>query len=159
MTRRVDIPWCIVCCTRSPRRPRIARNNHLMMRGSPSNFPIPICILRQSPCFLSSGSKRLGSWPKIRPLRIRVLTMDVTGTLVSFRGSLSQHYVKSAEKCGVRLPSGMKFDAAFKAAYKEVSRSTFLSELQEHSVFFESYAHFCFRSYFLFQSSLSMFWT
>ena len=72
--------------------------------------------------FLSS-CRTFGSWPKIRPLRIRAISMDVTGTLVSFRGSLSQHYVKSAEKCGVRLPKTMKFDDAFKRAYKEVSQS------------------------------------
>jgi hypothetical protein len=60
----------------------------------------------------------------MRPLRIRVMTMDVTGTLVSFRGSLSQHYVKSAEKCGVKLPKCMQFDTAFKSAYKEISQST-----------------------------------
>jgi hypothetical protein len=93
------------------------------MRGSVPTFPI-LYNLRHSSCLDSSGSIRRGSWPKIRPLRIRVVTMDVTGTLVSFRGSLSQHYVKSAEKCGVRLPPGMQFDAAFKAAYKDISQST-----------------------------------
>jgi putative hydrolase of the HAD superfamily len=67
--------------------------------------------------------RSFGSWPKIRPLRIRAISMDVTGTLVSFRGSLSQHYVKSAEKCGVLLPKTIQFDHAFKTAYREISQS------------------------------------
>lgn len=67
--------------------------------------------------------RSFGSWPKIRPIRIRAISMDVTGTLVSFRGSLSQHYVKSAEKCGVVLPKTIQFDQAFKIAYKEISQS------------------------------------
>jgi hypothetical protein len=67
-----------------------------------------------------------GSWPKIRPLRIRAITMDVTGTLVSFRGSLKQHYVKSAEKCGVTLPKTIQFDHAFRIAYKEISQCMYI---------------------------------
>jgi hypothetical protein len=51
--------------------------------------------------------------------------MDVTGTLVSFRGTLEQHYLGSAEKFGVQLPSTMlPIGAAFRRAYKEISRGT-----------------------------------
>jgi putative hydrolase of the HAD superfamily len=61
----------------------------------------------------------------MRPLRIRALSMDVTGTLVSFRGTLEQHYLGSAEKCGVELPSTMlPIGPAFRQAYKEISQST-----------------------------------
>lgn len=66
----------------------------------------------------------MGTWPKMRPVRIRAISMDVTGTLVSFRGSLSQHYLGSAEKCGVELPPSIPIGPAFRKAYKEVSRST-----------------------------------
>lgn len=48
--------------------------------------------------------------------------MDVTGTLVSFRGSLTEHYVGSAKKCGVKIPKDAPFDKAFKQAYKEACR-------------------------------------
>lgn len=65
--------------------------------------------------------RSMGTWPKIRPVRIRALTMDVTGTLVSFRGSLSQHYLGSAAKCGVDIPPDAKIGSAFNRAYKEVS--------------------------------------
>jgi hypothetical protein len=61
----------------------------------------------------------------MRPVRIRALTMDVTGTLVSFRGSLSQHYLGSAEKCGIELPQAAPIGPAFRKAYKEVSRGTY----------------------------------
>ena len=48
--------------------------------------------------------------------------MDVTGTLVSFRGSLETHYLGSAEKCGVNIETLQKpIDKAFHQAYKEVS--------------------------------------
>lgn len=43
----------------------------------------------------------MGTWPKIHPKRVRVITCDVTGTLVSFRGSIEEHYLGSAQKCGI----------------------------------------------------------
>lgn len=52
--------------------------------------------------------------------------MDITGTLVSFRGSLNEHYVGSAEKCGVELPESIPINKAFAQAYKECSRSKLL---------------------------------
>lgn len=64
----------------------------------------------------------MGTWPKIHPVRIRAVTMDVTGTLVSFRGSLSQHYLGSAAKCGVDLPQDAPIGPAFRQAYQEVSQ-------------------------------------
>lgn len=53
------------------------------------------------------------------PKRIRVITCDVTGTLVSFRGTLEEHYLGSAAKCGVTLPEGVSFASAFHDAYKD----------------------------------------
>ena len=61
----------------------------------------------------------LASWPKVYPRRLRAITTDVTGTLVSFRGSLSEHYLGSAKKCGVDIPQDAPFEAAFKQAYRE----------------------------------------
>ena len=67
----------------------------------------------------------MGSWPKVRPRRIRVITMDVTGTLVSFRGSLEEHYLGAAKKCGVELSAdddvSYDFAQAFRRAYEETS--------------------------------------
>ena len=91
------------------------------------NVPIPNDLTQQHKNHIQNNInidfRSFGSWPKIRPIRIRAISMDVTGTLVSFRGSLSQHYVKSAEKCGVVLPKTMQFDQAFKIAYVEISQS------------------------------------
>jgi putative hydrolase of the HAD superfamily len=64
----------------------------------------------------------MGIWPKMSPRRIRAITMDVTGTLVSFRGTLSEHYLGSAKKCGVEVPQDAPFAEAFKQAYKEFCR-------------------------------------
>jgi putative hydrolase of the HAD superfamily len=61
----------------------------------------------------------MGTWSKIRPRRIRLITMDVTGTVVSFRGTLEQHYVGAAAKCGVTGVDSTKISNAFGAAYKE----------------------------------------
>lgn len=64
----------------------------------------------------------MASWPKIYPVRIRAITMDVTGTLVSFKGNLSQHYLGSAAKCGVDIPEDAPIGPAFRRAYIEVSK-------------------------------------
>lgn len=61
------------------------------------------------------------SWPKVRPRRIRVITMDVTGTLVSFRGTLEEHYLGAAKKCGVHISDRLPFAESFRTAYKETS--------------------------------------
>lgn len=65
----------------------------------------------------------MGTWPKVVPVRIRAISMDVTGTLVSFRGSLSQHYLGSAAKCGVELEPNAPIGPAFRQAYQEISQS------------------------------------
>lgn len=65
--------------------------------------------------------RSMGSWPKFRPKRIRMITMDVTGTIVSFRGSLESHYLGAAKKCGVRGVDSSKIKQAFARAYTETS--------------------------------------
>jgi putative hydrolase of the HAD superfamily len=66
--------------------------------------------------------RHMGIWLKMHPRRIRVITSDVTGTLVSFRGSLSEHYLGCAQKCGIDIPQDARFEAAFKQAYNETCR-------------------------------------
>jgi putative hydrolase of the HAD superfamily len=65
----------------------------------------------------------MGTWHKIRPKRIRLITMDVTGTIVSFRGTLEQHYVGAAAKCGVTGVDKTKISDAFGKAYKETCQA------------------------------------
>lgn len=60
----------------------------------------------------ATAVRRFGTWPKVRPRRIRAITMDVTGTLVSFRGTLEDHYLGSARKCGVEFDEGAEFAEA-----------------------------------------------
>ena len=69
----------------------------------------------------ATSSRLFGTWPKIYPRRVRVITCDVTGTLVSFRGTLEEHYLGSAEKYGVDLPTDVPIAQAFRQAYEEVS--------------------------------------
>eukprot|EP00629_Pelagomonadales_sp_RCC1024_P000995 CAMPEP_0119266238 /NCGR_PEP_ID=MMETSP1329-20130426/4791_1 /TAXON_ID=114041 /ORGANISM="Genus nov. species nov., Strain RCC1024" /LENGTH=292 /DNA_ID=CAMNT_0007266107 /DNA_START=178 /DNA_END=1056 /DNA_ORIENTATION=- len=55
--------------------------------------------------------------------QLKCITFDVTGTLVSFRGSLGHHYVSSAARCGINVaesPGVYKYiEKGFGAAYKE----------------------------------------
>jgi hypothetical protein len=90
---------------------------HQYFRGNANSSKIAIADIT---------SRDMGTWPKIRPKRIRVITMDITGTLVSFRGSLKEHYLGSAEKCGVQLPDEIPIKTAFAQAYKECSHCTWL---------------------------------
>ena len=71
----------------------------------------------------SSTRRYMAMWPKVRPKRVRVITCDVTGTLVSFRGTLEEHYLGSARKCGVELAPDVGIGKAFNKAYKEISHS------------------------------------
>jgi hypothetical protein len=67
----------------------------------------------------------MGVWIRASPIRVRAISMDVTGTLLSFRGSLKTHYLGSAFKCGVQLDADAPIENAFKTAYKEMSTSEF----------------------------------
>jgi len=50
-----------------------------------------------------------------------MVTMDVTGTIVSFLGTLEDHYLGAAEKCGVHNVDPSLINQAFQKAYKETS--------------------------------------
>jgi hypothetical protein len=63
----------------------------------------------------------MGNWPKVRPKRIRMITFDVTGTIVSFRGTLEEHYLGAAAKYGVTDVDAYDFAKSFNKAYKETS--------------------------------------
>ena len=62
------------------------------------------------------------TWPKVAPKRVRLITCDVTGTLVSFRGTLEEHYLGAALKCGVSNIERDQISPCFHEAYKQVSR-------------------------------------
>jgi len=51
-----------------------------------------------------------------------MVTFDVTGTLVSFRGTLEEHYLGAATKLGVRNVDSSQFANSFGKAYKETSK-------------------------------------
>jgi hypothetical protein len=53
-----------------------------------------------------------------------MLTFDVTGTIVSFRGTLDEHYLGAANKLGVQTDNidSKNFAKAFNRAYKETSK-------------------------------------
>lgn len=57
--------------------------------------------------------------------RIRAITCDVTGTLVSFQGKIEDHYGNAARACGIEFPTEQAslLPNAFKRAYKETSIS------------------------------------
>ena len=57
--------------------------------------------------------------------RIRVISCDVTGTLVSFLGKIEENYGKAAHICGVELPPHQieSIGKCFNKAYKETSIS------------------------------------
>uniref|UniRef100_A0A7S3LFS4 Haloacid dehalogenase-like hydrolase domain-containing protein 3 n=1 Tax=Amphora coffeiformis TaxID=265554 RepID=A0A7S3LFS4_9STRA len=76
--------------------------------------------LQQQPLPRSIQRRSMGMWPKVRPKRVRVITCDVTGTLVSFRGTLEEHYLGSARKCGVDISPDVPIGKAFNKAYEEV---------------------------------------
>jgi FMN phosphatase YigB (HAD superfamily) len=65
--------------------------------------------------------RSMAHWPKVRPKRIRMISFDVTGTIVSFRGTLEEHYLGAAAKYGVTDVDAKEFAKSFNRAYKETS--------------------------------------
>lgn len=51
-----------------------------------------------------------------------MITFDVTGTIVSFRGTLEEHYLGAATKLGVKDVDSSQFGSAFGRAYRETSK-------------------------------------
>ena len=71
---------------------------------------------------LHPDRRSMATWPKVRPKRIRMITFDITGTMVSFRGSLEEHYLGAATKHGVKDVDSSQFAGAFGRAYRETSK-------------------------------------
>jgi len=76
---------------------------------------------RGRPSTCTTTVRHMAIWPKVRPKRIKVITMDVTGTVVSFRGTLEEHYLGAAARCGVSNVDPRKINKAFNRAYQETS--------------------------------------
>ena len=90
----------------------------LLRSSSPisSNFFHPARI-RSPRGFFSTTSDDQGSQ------RIRVISCDVTGTLVSFLGRIEDHYGNAARTCGVEIPPEkmVLIGPCFNQAYHETS--------------------------------------
>ncbi len=95
-------------------------NNTYYTANSNNNIATAHLQVRRSGCAYCS-CRTLATYPKIRPRRVRVITCDVTGTLVSFRGTLEDHYLGAAEKCGVIGIDAETIAPCFRQAYKETS--------------------------------------
>lgn len=94
-----------------------AQHRLLRMVGSKSGGMAPSISPKTTP---GSHRRSMATWPKIRPKRIRMITFDITGTMVSFRGTLEEHYLGAATKVGVKDVD--KIESAFNRAYKETSK-------------------------------------
>lgn len=56
--------------------------------------------------------------------RLRLVTVDVTGTLIAYRGHLGDYYCTAAKSAGApRIPAYARMHQCFKAAYAELSRT------------------------------------
>jgi len=89
-------------------------------------------LLRSSPLFSSNFSRSIPTRSR-RGLfstsgdqggrRIRVISCDVTGTLLSFLGKIEDHYGNAARTCGVELPPEKiwKIAPCFNQAYHETT--------------------------------------
>ena len=92
------------------------------MRSLASSYDLSLFSLNENSNNCQSMTRRsMGLWPKVAPKRLKLITMDVTGTIVSFRGSLQHHYLGAAAKCGIEISdsNATKISAAFNRAYKE----------------------------------------
>jgi REG-2-like HAD superfamily hydrolase len=79
---------------------------------------------RLNQLFSTSSHNTIVTNNKLTPRkRIRAISCDVTGTLVSFQGKIEDHYGNAARACGVELPpeQAALLPDAFKVAYKETS--------------------------------------
>mmetsp|Transcript_37490 Transcript_37490/g.65758 ORF Transcript_37490/g.65758 Transcript_37490/m.65758 type:complete len:320 (+) Transcript_37490:255-1214(+) len=90
-----------------------------LLRSSPpisSNFFQPARIRSPRGLFSTTSDDQ-------RSQRIRVISCDVTGTLVSFLGRIEEHYGNTARACGVELPTDKisLIGPCFNQAYRETS--------------------------------------
>lgn len=91
-----------------------------MMRGAA--FHTARRLSRRVAPLLAGQIRCMGLFPKVHPKRVRVMTMDVTGTLVSFCGSLEAHYLGAAQAIGVGMSPDAPIEEAFRQGYKDMCR-------------------------------------
>ncbi|EMS65319.1 Haloacid dehalogenase-like hydrolase domain-containing protein 3 [Triticum urartu] len=53
--------------------------------------------------------------------RLRLVTVDVTGTLIAYRGQLGDYYCTAARSAGLPCPGYARMHQAFKAAYADMT--------------------------------------
>jgi hypothetical protein len=54
--------------------------------------------------------------------KLRLVTVDVTGTLIAYKGQLGDYYCRAAKSSGVPCPDYTRMHEGFKAAYAEMTR-------------------------------------
>lgn len=54
--------------------------------------------------------------------RLRLVTVDVTGTLIAYRGQLGDYYCMAAKSAGMPCPDYRRVHEGFKLAYADMSR-------------------------------------
>ncbi|CAO2037336.1 unnamed protein product [Urochloa humidicola] len=68
----------------------------------------------QNPPSMSSSSSLLS--------KLRLVTVDVTGTLIAYRGQLGDYYCMAAKSAGMPCPDYARVHQGFKLAYADMSR-------------------------------------
>lgn len=53
--------------------------------------------------------------------RLRCITVDVTGTLIAYKGQLGDYYCLAAKGAGLPCPDYERVHAGFKVAYQEMA--------------------------------------
>ena len=54
--------------------------------------------------------------------RLRLVTVDMTGTLIAYRGQLGDYYCMAAKSAGMPCPDYGRVHEGFKLAYADMSR-------------------------------------
>jgi hypothetical protein len=54
--------------------------------------------------------------------KLRLITLDVTGTLIAYKGQLGDYYCMAAKAAGMPCPDYKRMHEGFKVAYTEIAR-------------------------------------
>lgn len=54
--------------------------------------------------------------------KLRCITIDVTGTLIAYKGELGDYYCKAAKSVGLPCPDYKRMHEGFKNAYSEMAK-------------------------------------
>lgn len=55
--------------------------------------------------------------------KLRCITIDVTGTLIAYKGELGDYYCMAAKSVGLPCPDYKRMHEGFKLAYKEMAKN------------------------------------